>query len=105
MRQWKALSRYAETGDLPIDNGRSERALRTVAVGRKNRMFAGSDQGARRAATIYSLLATCRRLEIDSFAYLRDLLERLPTHPPDDIAALTPLAWREQQLTDIARTA
>jgi transposase len=105
MRQWKALSRYAETGDLPIDNGRSERALRTVAVGRKNWMFAGSDEGARRAATIYSLLATCRRLEIDSFAYLRDLLQRLPTHPPDDIAALTPLAWREQQRTDIARTA
>lgn len=106
MRQWKALSRYAETGDLPIDNGRSERALRTVAVGRKNWLFAGNDDGARRAATIYSLLATCRLHEIDSFAYMRDLLERLPTHPADDIAVLTPVAWKsEQQSAVLARSA
>lgn len=106
MRQWKALSRYAATGDLPIDNGRSERALRTVAVGRKNWMFAGSDEGAQRAATLYSLLATCRLHEIDSFAYLRDLLEQLPTHPLAELATLTPLAWKRERLpVKIALTA
>lgn len=106
MRQWKALSRYSATGDLPIDNGRSERALRTVAVGRKNWMFAGSDEGAKRAATLYALLATCRLHEIDSFAYLRDLLERLPTHPPNELGDLTPLSWKREQLAaKIALTA
>ena len=55
-RQWKALVRYVEDGDLAIDNNASERALRAVAVGRKNWMFAGSNEGGRRAAILYSLI-------------------------------------------------
>ena len=96
-RQWKALTRYVEHGDLPIDNGRSERELRAVAIGRKNWTFAGSDVGAQRAATIYSLLASCRRQQVDSFAYLRDLLQRLPTHPAERLGELTPLAWKAER--------
>lgn len=93
--QWKALCRYTEDGDLSIDNNRSERALRCVAVGRKNWMFAGNDEGGRRAAIIYSLIATCKHHGIDPFAYLRDVLRRLPTHPSDAIAELSPVAWAQ----------
>ena len=96
-RQWKALTRYVDHGELPIDNGRSERELRAVAVGRKNWTFAGSDVGGQRAATLYSLLASCRRHNVDSFAYLRDLLQRLPTHPAERLDELTPLAWKTER--------
>jgi hypothetical protein len=73
-----AHSRYAEAGLLQIDNNASERALRAVAIGRKNYLFAGSDAGARSAAVPYSVVGTCRRLGLDPFAYLRDAFARLP---------------------------
>jgi transposase len=91
--QWAALCRYVEDGRLPIDNGRSERALRQVAIGRKNWLFAGSDAGGQRAANLYTLIGTCRFHHLDPFHYLRDLFDRLPTHPASRIAELTPLAW------------
>ena len=92
--QWIALTRYLEDGILDIDNNAAERALRRVAIGRKNWMFAGSDNGGHRAAIIYSLVASCARLKIDPYAYLSDVLERLPTHSPDALAELTPQAWK-----------
>ena len=92
--QWIALTRYLEDGILDIDNNAAERALRRVAVGRKNWMFAGSDEGGRRAAIIYSLVASCARLKINPYDYLRDVLERLPTHSPDTLSELTPQAWK-----------
>lgn len=95
--QWAALCRYTEDGRLPIDNGRTERALRGVAIGRKNWLFAGSDAGGERAARLYSLIGTCRRLDLDPFAYLRDLLDRLPTQPTDRLHELTPAAWMVEQ--------
>jgi transposase len=95
--QWLALRRYTEDGRLPIDNGRSERTLRQVALGRKNWLFAGSDEGARRAAALYTLIETCKRNRIDPFAYLRDLLERAPACSTDQLAELTPLAWARQR--------
>jgi transposase len=91
--QWNALVRYLEDGRLDIDNNEVERALRCVAVGRKNWLFAGSPKGGERAAVIYSLVSTCKLLGIEPFAYLRDVLERLPTHPADRIAELTPRLW------------
>jgi transposase len=97
-RQWDALARYVEDGELEIDNNRSERALRIVAVGRKNWMFAGSDEGGRRAAILYSLVATCKNIGVDPFAYLRDVLSRIATHPMRRIEELTPRGWRAQQL-------
>lgn len=102
--QWQALRRYTEDGDLAIDNNAAERALRAVAVGRKNWIFAGSDEGGRRAATLYSLLASARRHGLDPYAYLRDLFQRLPTHPHDRLAELTPAAWA-QALTQPAEAA
>ncbi len=90
-----ALTRYTEAGDLAIDNNASERALRAVAVGRKNWLFAGSDVGATSAAVLYSVVGTCRRLGIDPFAYLRDAFTRLPTLPPDRIDELLPNRWTQ----------
>ncbi|UCF21493.1 MAG: IS66 family transposase [Gemmatimonadota bacterium] len=96
-RQWRALTRYAEDGDLEIDNNASERALRMVAVGRKNWLFAGSDAGGRRAAILYSLIGTCKRIGIDPFAYLRDLIARVSTHPMRRINELTPRGWKAER--------
>lgn len=95
--QWRALRRYTEDGRLPIDNGRSERALRQVALGRKNWLFAGSDEGGHRAAALYTLIETAKRLRLDPYPYLRDLLAQLPTCPPDRLDELTPRAWQRQQ--------
>lgn len=95
--QWVGLTRYLEDGILELDNNRAERALRRVAVGRKNWMFAGSDEGGRRAAIVYSLIASCAALKIDPYAYLRDVISRLPSCSPEDAAALrllTPKAWK-----------
>jgi transposase len=94
--QWQALRRYTEDGDLAIDNNAAERALRRVAVGRKNWLFAGSDQGGRRAAILYSLIASAALHGLDPFAYLRDLFERLPTHPRTHLSELTPAAWAQE---------
>ena len=63
------------------------------AIGRKNFLFVGSDRGGRTAATLYSLVGTCKRHQIDPFAYLKDVLERLPTHPADRLGELLPDAW------------
>jgi len=91
--QWRALNRFVEDGRLSIDNNAAERALRTVAVGRSNWLFTGSPDGGKRAATIYSLIGTCKLLGIEPFAYLRDVLERIPTHPASRIVELTPRGW------------
>lgn len=96
LAQWQALTRYLEDGLLEPDNNRAERALRRIAVGRKNWMFAGSDEGGRRAAIVYSLIASCAALKIDPYAYLRDVLERLPSCDSEagDLKLLTPKAWK-----------
>jgi hypothetical protein len=87
-----ALSRYTEAGFLAIDNYASERALRAVAIGRKNNLFAGSDGGGRSVAILYSVVGTCRRLGLDPFAYL-DVFNRLPSRVavhPDDLLPKPP---------------
>ena len=95
-RQWRAFTRFLDDGDLAIDNNASERALRMVAIGRKNWMFAGSDAGGHRAAILYSLIATCKNIGVDPFAYLRDVIARISTHPMRRIEELTPRGWKVQ---------
>lgn len=77
LNNWEALSRYLEQGYLAIDNNVSERALRAVAVGRNNWGVIGSEVGGRTAAVLYTLVATCKHLSIDPFAYLREALPGL----------------------------
>ncbi len=93
LNQWGALLRYTDNPILHIDNNLSERTLRMVAIGRKNWMFAGSNAGAERAAIIYSLVASCKLCEIDPFAYFRDVLQRISTHPASRIDELLPPNW------------
>lgn len=91
--QWAALQRFVEDGRLAIDNNRAENQLRGVAVGRKNWLFAGSLAGAQRAALFYSLVQSCALIEVPPFAYLKDVLVRVATHPHRLIGQLTPKGW------------
>lgn len=95
LNQWDALLRYTSDPRLSIDNNLSERILRMVVIGRKNYLFAGSEAGARRAAIIYSLVASCKLCQTDPFAYFADVLSRVSTHPADKIDELLPPAWKK----------
>jgi transposase len=91
---WAALNRFTEAGYLSIDNNASERAVKPVAIGRRNWLFAGSEGGGRTAAILFSLASTCRALGIDPFGYLRDVLDRVCPHPARRVAELLPDRWR-----------
>jgi hypothetical protein len=94
LNHWAALERPLEAGFLELDNGASERALKPVAIGRKNWLFAGSDQGGQTAAVLMSLCTTCKNLGIDPQVYLRDVLDRISTHPARRIEELLPDRWQ-----------
>jgi len=87
---WDALVRYCDDGHLEIDNNAAERALRAVALGRKNYLFAGSDSGGERAAAIYSLIGSAKLNGLDPEAYLREVLTRIADHPINRIGELLP---------------
>lgn len=87
---WEALVRYTDDGRLEIDNNAAERALRVVALGRKNYLFAGSDAGGERAAVLYSLIGTAKLNGLDPESYLRDVLSRIADHPINRIEELLP---------------
>jgi len=88
--RWEALLRYCDDGHLEIDNNAAERALRAVALGRKNYLFAGSDRGGESAAAIYSLIGTAKLNGIDPESYLRNVLSRIAEHPINRIQELLP---------------
>jgi hypothetical protein len=100
-----ALLRYTEHGDLSIDNNLAERMLRAQAIGRRNWTFVGSDRGGRTAAVLYSVTGTCKHHDIDPFAYLRDILGRLPTQPVDWLDELLPDIWFTSHLSARRKTA
>ena len=88
--RWEALLRYCDDGHLEIDNNAAERALRAVALGRKNYLFAGSDRGGESAAAIYSLIGTAKLNGIDPESYLRSVLSCMAEHPINRIEELPP---------------
>lgn len=94
LNQWHSLALFLEDGDLPLDNNRTEHALRQQVLGRVNWLFVGSGRGGETAAVLYTLVATCKRLRIDPFAYLRDVFTRLPEIATDKpLEDLLPDRW------------
>lgn len=94
LSRWERLVLYAGTSQLDPDNNRVENSIRPVAVGRKNYLFAGSHEAAQRSAMFYSLLGTCKAHGIEPFAWLSDVLARLPYHPQKRIGELLPQHYR-----------
>jgi transposase len=94
LKRWAALTRYLDDGNLPADNNWIENRIRPIALGRANWLFAGSLRAGQRAAAIMSLIGSARMNALDPYAYLKDVLERLPTHPARRIDELLPHRWR-----------
>jgi transposase len=92
LKRWPALIRYAQNGERPIDNNPVENAIRPIAIGRKNWLFAGSELAGKRAAAIQSLLATAKRGGLDPAAWLQQTLDKLPTCLNSRIDELLPFA-------------
>ena len=90
LSHWRALTRYVDDGLLEIDNNAAERALRAVAIGRKNYLFMGADSGGQRAASLYSLIGTAKLNGLDPAFYLRTVLATIPEHPINRIEELLP---------------
>jgi transposase len=100
LSHWRALTRYVDDGLLEIDNSAAERALRPVALGRKNYLFAGSNSGGQRAAAIYSLVGSAKLNGIDPERYLRQVLNRIAEHPVNRIDELLPWNLAAERDTD-----
>jgi len=99
LNQWDAVSRFVDHGEVEIDDNLVENAIRPTCVGKKNWMFFGSEEAGVRNAAVFTLIQNCRIHGIDPYAYLKDVLERLPTTMNKQVAHLTPLKWK------LARTA
>jgi transposase len=93
LNQWQALCRYTEAGFLNIDNNVAEREMKRIAIGRKNWLFVGSQQGGHTAAVLLSFTSTCQRLRIEPWAYLKDILTRLPNTATTQLDQLLPDRW------------
>lgn len=92
--RWTALTRYVDDGRLEMSNNAAERAIRPLALGRKNYLFAGSDTGGRRAAILYTLIETARLNDTDPQAWLADIIARVADHPINRIDELLPWTWK-----------
>ena len=103
LKRWSAFTRFLEDGRICLTNNAAERALRCIAVGRRNWTFCGSDRGGERAAAIYTLIATAKLNDIDPEAWLGDVLRRINDHPASKLDKLLPWNWR--RALDIDRAA
>ena len=94
LRNWEALKRYTESGILLPDNNLLERQIRPIAKGRDAYLFVAAERGGHVAATLYSLIGTCKLNAVEPYAYLKDVLQRLPQHPINRVAELLPFNWK-----------
>jgi hypothetical protein len=94
LNRWVVLARYLDDGDLPADNNWRENQIRPIAIGRNNWLFSGSLRAGKRAAALMSLVHSARLKGHDPYAYLKDVLERLPTQPASRVQELLPHRWR-----------
>ncbi len=94
VNNWTALVRYTQAGFLAIDNNVAEREMKRIAIGRKNWLFVSSAQGGQTAAILFSITSTCHRLGVEPWAYLTDVLARLPTMPAEQLGDLLPDRWQ-----------
>ena len=97
LKNWRALTRFAEDGGLEIDNNRTERALRGVVVGRNTWLFFGSDQGGKTAAVLHSFVTSCQRTGVDPFTWFKDVLSRIAVHLITRLSELLPHNWAPAQ--------
>jgi hypothetical protein len=97
LKNWTALTRFCHDGDLEIDNNATEGSIRSVAVGRNNWIFFGSDQGGTTAAVLRSFTASCQRIGIDPFAWFKNVLSRIASHPITRLPELLPHNWAASQ--------
>ena len=104
LNNWAALIRYTEAGFLAIDNNVAEREMKRIAIGRKNWLFVGSAKGGHTAAVLFSFTSTCARLQIEPWAYLHDVLTRLPRMPAADLAELLPDCWQAARPRGLGRS-
>ena len=97
LKRWTAFTRFLDDGRLCLSNNAAERAVRGIAVGRRNWTFCGSDSGGRRAAAIYTLIETCTLNGVNARAWLADVLARIADHPAKRITELLPWNWKAAQ--------
>lgn len=97
--RYNKMGQYLDDGRLEVDNNLVENAIRPVALGRKNYLFAGSHAGAKRAAIIYSLLGSCKQQGVNPYEYLLDILQRLPEQPVNRLVELLPPNWKPAIIT------
>jgi hypothetical protein len=102
LNNWEALRRYTDAGFLAIDNNDAEREMKRIAIGRKNWLTVGSPRGGQTAAVLFSLTSTCQRLGVEPWAYLREVLTRLPTMPAGQLGDLLPHHWQAARQANMA---
>jgi transposase len=102
LKRWPAFTRFLDDGRVCMSNNAAERAVRGIAVGRRNWTFCGSDSGGARAAAIYGLIETCKLNDVDPRAWLADVLARIADHPMKQITELLPWNWKAAQASSIA---
>ena len=98
LNRWEKLTLFATNGILEIDNNRIENIIRPLALGRKNYLFAGSDEGGKRAAMMYSFFASCKIHNINPLDWLTDVLRRIPAQPINKIEELLPHLWQKKNI-------
>jgi len=105
LNQWPSLERFLAHGEVEIDNNLVENAIRPTAIGKKNWLFFGSEAAGQRSAVMYTLIENCRLHGVEPYAYLKDVLERLPRTTNRQVAQLTPLNWQKARQSQLKQAA